>query len=61
MIGATLKTLREALCLPVSWLAAVCGVQERTVRSWESGTAPVPQDVSGKVEQLETLAGPLPA
>ena len=56
MNGATLKTLREALCLPVSWLAAVCGVQERTVRYWESGTVPVPQDVSDQIEQLEMLA-----
>lgn len=56
MNGATLKTLREALCLPVSWLAAVCGVQERTVRYWEAGTVPVPQDVSDQVEQLEMLA-----
>ncbi len=56
MNGATLKTLREALCLPVSWFAAVCGVQERTVRYWESGTVAVPQDVSDQIEQLEMLA-----
>lgn len=56
MNGATLKTLREALCLPVPWLAAVCGVQERTVRYWESGHMAVPQDVADQIEQLEMLA-----
>jgi len=56
MNGATLKTLREALCLPVAWLAAVCGVQERTVRYWESGHMAVPQDVADQIEQLEMLA-----
>jgi transcriptional regulator with XRE-family HTH domain len=56
MNGATLKTLREALGLNVAWLASAYGVQERSVRYWESGKAPVPDDVAQSIEQLEMLA-----
>ena len=59
MNGATLKTLREALCLPVKWLANVAGVQERTVRYWESGHMPVPADVDAQMRQLEAVAASL--
>lgn len=56
MNGATLKTLREALCLPVAWMADACEVQERTVRYWESSNALVPDDVGRMVEKLEIVA-----
>lgn len=56
MNGATLKTIRDALCIPVSWLAKACGVQERTVRYWESSNGPVPDDVGRMVVKLESIA-----
>lgn len=56
MNGATLKTVREALGLPVSWLAGLAGVQERTVRYWEANTSPVPDDVREQMLRLETLS-----
>lgn len=49
---ATLKTLREAMNLPVAWLAAQANVQERTVRYWESGRNEVPDDVERLISAL---------
>lgn len=56
MSPATLKTLREALGLSVAWLAAEAGVQERTVRYWETGRMAVPADVEKLIVGLEKLA-----
>jgi transcriptional regulator with XRE-family HTH domain len=56
MTGATLKTIREALGLPVAWLARAAGVQERSVRYWESGRVTVPADVAAMIQRLESAA-----
>tara|TARA_A100000171_G_scaffold47017_1_gene52506 strand:- start:752 stop:1228 length:477 start_codon:yes stop_codon:yes gene_type:complete len=53
MNGATLKTIREALGLPVPWFAKFCNVQERTVRHWESGRNTVPTQVATAIRELE--------
>lgn len=58
MTGAELKTRREAMGLTVQWLAADRGVEERTLRYWESdkeGKGRVPADVYARIVQLETL------
>lgn len=60
MNAAELKTLREACGLSQEWLAQRAGVNQRTVRYWESGKSPVPDDVAqviaGIDETLETAA-----
>lgn len=56
MNGATLKTIREALGMPVAWLAQAANVQERTVRYWEARLDDVPDDVRILFEQLERMA-----
>lgn len=53
MTPAELKTTREALCLTVTWLAEQAGVQERTVRHWESGRNQVPADVAALVGRID--------
>ena len=53
MTAAELKTIREALGLPVAWLAKQADVQERTVRYWESGKAAVPEDVSHALLEID--------
>ena len=53
MSGAELKTLREALGLPVSWLADRAGVRERTANYWESGKSQIPEDVAKLVTDLD--------
>lgn len=55
MTPAELKTTRESLGLPVAWLAERAGVQERTVRYWESGHTPVPADVAQLVQALDEM------
>ena len=57
MTGAELKTLRESLGLSVAWLAVQAGVQERTVRYWESGRVAVPVDVAGLIARIEASTG----
>lgn len=52
MSGAELKTIREYLGLPASWLATKAEVRERTVNYWESGKTPVPSDVADIVDDL---------
>lgn len=53
MTPAELKTYREALGLPVAWLAEQAGVAERTVRYWESGRNRVPDDVAEIIQRAE--------
>jgi DNA-binding transcriptional regulator YiaG len=53
MTPAELKTLREACGLSLPKLAAICGVQERTARYWESGKTTVPADVQARVYHLD--------
>jgi transcriptional regulator with XRE-family HTH domain len=58
MTPAELKTIREAVGLSVPDLAALAGVQERSVRYWESGRSAVPDDVASIVTRLDQqLAG----
>jgi hypothetical protein len=56
MTPAELKTLRESLGLPVAWLAQRAAVHDRSVRYWESGHAPVPDDVAQLMTSLEATA-----
>jgi len=56
MNGATLKTLREALGIPIAWLAEAGNVQERTARYWEARLDDVPDDVRVLFEELERVA-----
>lgn len=53
MTPAELKTLREACGLSLPQLAALCQVQERTARYWESGKTSVPTDVQNRVYNLD--------
>jgi hypothetical protein len=60
MNGAEFKTIREACGLSVPDMAKLAisprtgePVGERTVRYWESGTVPVPDDVAQLLEQLD--------
>lgn len=52
MTPAQLKTIREYLGLPVSWLAKQANVLERTVRYWESGRTKIPEDVSSSIAEI---------
>jgi transcriptional regulator with XRE-family HTH domain len=53
MTAAELKTLREALGLPVAWVAVKSGVQRRTVEYWEAGRMRVPEDVAALLTTLD--------
>ena len=53
MDAATMKALRETVGMSVSTLARLARVQERTVRRWETGAAPVPEDVAEIVERAK--------
>lgn len=53
MTSAELKTLREALGLPVTWVAEHTNVQRRTVEYWESGRISVPQHVATLLIDLD--------
>lgn len=55
MTPAELKTTREACGLSVPDLAALAGVQERTVRYWESGHTAVPDDVAETVQRIDAM------
>jgi transcriptional regulator with XRE-family HTH domain len=46
MNGPTMRALRETVGMSVRTLAQLAGVQERTIKRWESGAAPVPADVA---------------
>lgn len=50
--GATLRTTREYLGLPVRWLARHLDVRERTVARWEDDRAPVPAFVLDALDEL---------
>ena len=56
MSPADLKSMRESVGLTVSDLAVMAGVQERTVRYWESGVpgrSGVPDDAAELVTKLD--------
>lgn len=53
MTGGELQTVREYLGLTGDALAAILGVQPRTLRAWEAGKDPIPARVREEVEALE--------
>lgn len=55
MTSAELKTKREGLGLSVPFLAKLANVQERTVRYWESGKNPVPNDVENLINRIDKI------
>ncbi|AGH48785.1 MULTISPECIES: helix-turn-helix domain-containing protein [Sphingomonadales] len=57
MSPAEFDTRRRSLGLSVDETAALCGVQDRTVRRWQSGATPIPADASGALESLEDAMG----
>ncbi|TDW31008.1 helix-turn-helix domain-containing protein [Cryobacterium psychrophilum] len=54
--AAEFKILRERLGVSGRWLADRVGVQDRQVRRWESGVAPVPADVVALIEGMDVAA-----
>jgi transcriptional regulator with XRE-family HTH domain len=66
MTGAELKTLREGLNLSAQEMADILDIKaERSVRRWEDGSRPVPDDVAERVQvmdgQVDEIAGMLQA
>lgn len=55
MTASELKNLREALGLPVAWVAARAGVQCRTVEDWESGLMHTPENVATLLMGIDQL------
>ena len=56
LTGAELQTLREGLHLTRDDLAALAGVQARTVKHWENGRSGVPGDVANMVQGFDRQA-----
>jgi hypothetical protein len=52
MTPAEFRCIREYLGLPLGWVAASLGVNERTVNRWENGVTPVPERASAAMAQL---------
>lgn len=55
LTAAEFKTVRESLGLSADWIAERVGVQVRTVRRWEDGTSPIPEDAWVALVRLEQL------
>lgn len=55
MNGAELKTLREALELPVSWCSHYFDVAERSWRFWESDKGNIPTEIVTTLDNLLSL------
>ena len=53
MTPAELRTLRDSLGLTAEQVAQMAGVRDRTVRRWEAGDWPVPQDVADALRRLD--------
>ena len=56
MTAAEFKIMRERLGVSGRWLADKVGVQDRQVRRWESGVAPVPADVVALIQSMDAAA-----
>lgn len=57
MTDAEFRVVREHLGLTGDWLAAHLEVTPRTVRRWEQGMYPIPDDVRLAMEDLEARTG----
>jgi len=53
MTPAEFDTRRRYLGLSVDEAAALCGVQDRTIRRWQSGASPIPADAPAALDRLE--------
>lgn len=53
MTGAELRTLRDSLGLSADQLAQMLGNRDRTIRRWESGEWPVPDDAAEVLQRLD--------
>ena len=57
MTPAEFDTLRRSLGLSVDETAALCGVQDRTVRRWQSGASTIPDEAEQLLADLEDAMG----
>jgi len=55
MTDAELRVVCEFLGLTGNWLAEHLGVEDRTWRRWDAGTAPIPDAVRIEIERLEQI------
>ena len=55
MTPAEFDTRRRALGLSVEEAAGLCAVQDRTVRRWQSGVSPIPDDAAETLDALEDV------
>lgn len=53
MTGAELRTIRDSLGLSADQFAQMVGVRDRTVRRWEVGDWPVPDEVAKVLSSLD--------
>lgn len=53
MTPAELKTIRETLGLPISWISKRFNVSARSAQYWESGERTVPDDVAEVLTRLD--------
>lgn len=53
MTPAEFDTRRRSLGLSVEEAASLCQVQDRTVRRWQSGASPIPDDAAAALQALE--------
>jgi hypothetical protein len=53
MTPARFDTYRRSLGLSVEETAGLCGVQDRTIRRWQSGASPIPDNAAEAMGDLE--------
>ncbi|QHL91176.1 hypothetical protein GVO57_10550 [Sphingomonas changnyeongensis] len=53
MTPAESDTRRRSLGLPVDETTSLCGLQDRTVKRWQSGYSSIPTDAAAALDQLE--------
>jgi len=56
MTDAELRVVREYLGLTGEALAAILGVDNRTIRRWEAGTHEIPDGAREQIERIEAMA-----